>query len=92
MNEREKFEVWFDKEYSNYGCSYKKGYDAESDGYSSDFVDGRYQAWQARVPDGSVVVEREPTEEMYLAGFNAKSNGLNTVNIYKAMIEAGEVK
>lgn len=46
-SEKEKFEAWFEKEYSNYGSSYKNKYDAESDGYSSDFVDGCYQAWQA---------------------------------------------
>ena len=41
-------------------------------------------------PEGFVLVPKEPTEIMYLAGFDEKQMGGNIVNIYKAMIEAQE--
>lgn len=47
MSERELFEKWFDKEYSNYGNSYKKTYDDKNDLYGSQFVDERYDAYKA---------------------------------------------
>lgn len=50
--------------------------------------------WDAKaqaVPEGFVLVPREPTEIMYLAGFDEKQMGGNIVNIYKAMIEAQEL-
>lgn len=50
--------------------------------------------WQAAkanaVPDGHKLVPVEPSEAMYLSGFRAKQDGLNTIEIYKAMIEAQE--
>lgn len=48
--------------------------------------------WQAAkaTPEGFVLVPKEPTEIMYLAGFDEKQMGGNIVNIYKAMIEARE--
>jgi hypothetical protein len=42
-------------------------------------------------PEGFVLVPKEPTEIMYLAGFDEKQMGGNIVNIYKAMIEAQEL-
>lgn len=41
------FDEWFNKEYSNYGDSYKELYDENSDSYKSEFVDDRYGAFQA---------------------------------------------
>lgn len=41
------FDEWFDKEYSNYGNSYKKTYDEKHDIYGSQFVDERYDAYKA---------------------------------------------
>lgn len=35
---------------------------------------------------GYKLVPVEPSEEMYLAGFEAKQSGLNTIEIYKAMM------
>ena len=46
--------------------------------------------WQSRVPEGYVVVPVDPTEEMYLSGVKERSSGGNTVDVYKAMIEAVE--
>lgn len=48
-------------------------------------------AWQARVPEGYVVVPKEPKEAMVEAADNALINvDVGTIDIYKAMIEAVE--
>lgn len=65
MNERELFEKWFDKEYSNYGNSYKKTYDDKNDLYGSQFVDERYDAYKAGANrEGYKLVPLEPTQSM----------------------------
>ena len=53
-----------------------------------------WDLWQSAkaTPEGFVLVPKEPTEIMYLAGFDEKQMGGNVVNIYKAMIEAQEQK
>ena len=66
-----------------------------------DTVNGAYEAmwnlWQARVPEGYVVVPKEPTCEMVSEGFKEMCvvdmrdfSDESAVNIYKAMIEAVE--
>lgn len=66
-----------------------------------DTVNGAYEAmwslWQARVPEGYVVVPKEPTCEMVSEGFKEMCvvdmrdfSDESAVNIYKAMLEAQE--
>jgi hypothetical protein len=50
--------------------------------------------WQ-RVPEGCVVVPREPTDDMVKVGYANQDNGGPGIvyrGIYRAMIAAGEVK
>ena len=42
------------------------------------------------VPEGFVLVPKEPTEAMYIAGTDKRQSGGNTADVYKAMIEAQE--
>lgn len=92
MNERELFEKWFDKEYSNYGNSYKKTYDDKNDLYGSQFVDERYDAYKAGANrEGYKLVSLEPTERMLDSAYSSISDNLHYAdleNIYKAMIGA----
>jgi len=44
------------------------------------------------VPEGFVLVPKEPTEAMYIAGTDKRQSGGNTADVYKAMIEAQEQK
>ena len=56
-----------------------------------DDMEVAWTAWQASAQrEGYKLVPVNPTEEMYLAGFKAKQDGLNTIEIYKAMIGAIE--
>ena len=101
-NERELFEKWFDNEYSNYGCSYKKTYSHDDDGYHSDFVDGLYQAWQASAQrEGLVLVPVEPSEPAVKKLGNCIFDNFGTTKLevkgcailsYKTMIKEGSVK
>ena len=55
------------------------------------FVGGFKQAAKAQaVPEGFVLVPKEPTEAMYIAGTDKRQSGGNTADVYKAMIEAQE--
>lgn len=53
-----------------------------------------YEIWQqaqkVAVPDGYVVVPKEPTEEMLKTGLDYFQTGMWHDEIYKAMIEAQE--
>ena len=54
-----------------------------------------WSAWQAAkaqaIPEGFVVVPKEPTREMLIAADNCEINGKVTANIvYKAMIEVAQ--
>ena len=42
------------------------------------------------VPEGFVLVPKEPTEAMYIAGVDKRQSGGNTADVYKAMIKAQE--
>ncbi|KQX00139.1 hypothetical protein ASC84_19115 [Acinetobacter sp. Root1280] len=43
----DKFEEWFDSEYSNFGRKASTFYSADHDFYTSQFIDERYDAYQA---------------------------------------------
>ena len=52
-----------------------------------------WEAWQARVPEGYVVVPVDPTERMLDSAYSSISDNLHYAdleNIYKAMLEAVE--
>ena len=53
--------------------------------------DAARMAWNARVPEGCVIVPIEPTEEMLNEAFNIASvQSLAAMAIYKAMIQAAQ--
>ena len=57
------------------------------------YLMGAWMAWQEKaqaVPEGFVLVPKEPTKEMIAAGFNELIHGESEIAIYKAMIEAQE--
>jgi len=58
--------------------------------YAANEIDRLRAKLAKATPEGFVLVPKEPTEIMYLAGFDEKQMGGNIVNIYKAMIEAQE--
>ena len=70
----------------------EEGYDLCQDSYLLDVlvergIDiGKIQA----VSEGFVLVPKEPTEAMYIAGADKRQSGGNTADVYKAMIEAQE--
>jgi len=51
---------------------------------------GLEEAKAQAVPEGFVLVPKEPTEAMYIAGTDKRQSGGNTADVYKAMIEAQE--
>lgn len=81
------FEEWFDKE---------GGYDGSFDTYES----AAEAAWDARVPEGYVLVPVEPTEKMLTAAWETYFRNDNftyhcyetyeIIAVYKAMIEAAQ--
>ena len=73
------FEEWFMKEI------------ADDDGdYNKPVYEAAKWAWQARVPEGYVVVPKEPTREMMQAVVDEVKKSGHLVDFYKAMIEAVE--
>ena len=82
--EREFFEDWLKKEYPMIHQWYSDGLEEWKTKVEYMFV-----AWQARVPEGYVVVPVEPTRKMEMAGMNAGA-GFVSKSIYKAMLEAVE--
>ena len=60
--------------------------------YAQDKVATAYAMWQARVPEGYVVVPVDPTEDMIMAGCmeHGGYDVIDSKSIYKAMIEAVE--
>ncbi|MEG2269366.1 MAG: hypothetical protein RSC68_34210 [Acinetobacter sp.] len=59
-------------------------------------IDQGWKLWQAataqRVPEGFVLVPKEPTEEMLSAGYESKEKTNNLKINYRAMVEAQEQK
>lgn len=102
MSNREEFEklpriagilvetgVYYSHINERYTSYYEKGHES----YLCGFVNGAWHAWQARVPEGYIVVPKEPTKEMLIAADNCVIDGkVTSHNIYKAMIEAAENK
>lgn len=85
MNERELFEEWHYKEYSDNleWCESKKEY--------KDYIDeAMWQAWQASANrQGYKLVPVEPNDNMKLAAYKQYDTGLSSMaDIYKAMIGA----
>lgn len=64
--------------------------------FAAVYISGAWMAWQAAkaqaVPEGFVVVPKEPTEAMHQAGQNIVTFGGGYDDIYGAMIEAQEPK
>ena len=91
MSNREAFEEW-------YSGTYRETIHILPNGqYASLRQQHSWDAWQARVPEGYVVVPKEPTCEMVSEGFKEMCvvdmrdfSDESAVNIYKAMLEAQE--
>ena len=91
MRNREAFEEW-------YSGTYRETIHILPNGqYASLRQQHSWDAWQARVPEGYVVVPKEPTCEMVSEGFKEMCvvdmrdfSDESAVNIYKAMLEAQE--
>lgn len=80
MNELEMFEAYMKKEHSFI--------DAKSEAYAA-----MRNLWKSRVPEGYVVVPREPSAKMVEIGKKYHSYNEfedDVVDIYKAMVEAVE--
>ena len=60
--------------------------------YYNSFMQEKWELWQARVPEGYVVVPVEPSEDMIMAGCmeHGGYDVIDSKSIYKAMIEAVE--
>jgi hypothetical protein len=60
--------------------------------YAQDKVATAYAMWQSRVPEGYVVVPKEPSEDMIMAGCmeHGGYDVIDSKSIYKSMIEAVE--
>ncbi len=91
--ERELFEEWYSGTYRETTHILPNGQ------YSSLRQQHSWDAWQARVPEGYVVVPKEPSAELvnhghqvFLGHFNegGQTGGRSLYFAYKAMIEAVE--
>ena len=60
--------------------------------YYNSFMQEKWELWQARVPEGYVVVPVDPSEDMIMAGCmeHGGYDVIDSKSIYKAMIEAQE--
>ena len=75
-----------------------KNLDAAKHGFEDDMLNMAWEMWSSAkhsvkdqaVPEGFVLVPKEPTEAMYIAGTDKRQSGGNTADVYKAMIEAQE--
>ena len=81
--EREFFEDWLKKEYPMIHQWYSDGLEEWKTKVEYMFV-----AWQARVPEGYVVVPVEINDEIESAMFSSVARGEMPCDIYKAMIGA----
>lgn len=97
MTEREAFENWYCKNHTGLKQSDLAKFRTLS-GYSfsgSLKINISWETWQAAknqaVPDGFVVVPKEPTDAMIKAGYkHCEMTGILPHSFYKAMIEAQE--
>ena len=84
MRNREAFEEW-------YSGTYRETIHILPNGqYASLRQQHSWDAWQARVPEGYVVVPVEPSEDMIMAGCmeHGGYDVIDSKSIYKAMIGA----
>ena len=66
--------------------------------FEDDMLNMAWEMWSSAkhsvkaqaVLEGFVLVPKEPTEAMYIAGADKRQSGGNTADVYKAMIEAQE--
>ena len=93
--ERELFEDWC--HINDEFCTHR--YTDNCQEYSDDYTQSAWLAWQARVPEGYVVVPKEPSADLvnhghqvFLGHFNegGQTGGRSLYFAYKAMIEAVE--
>ena len=58
--------------------------------YYNSFMQEKWELWQARVPEGYVVVPVEPSEDMIMAGCmeHGGYDVIDSKSIYKSMIES----
>ena len=91
IQEKKDFEIAFENKLGAHCCQF----DLDEDGNYEDrdtlcgwhmWLEAKAQA----VPEGFVLVPKEPTEAMYIAGTDKRQSGGNTADVYKAMIEAQE--
>ena len=103
QKEREAFESWHYEQYllenPNIDISNAKYiYDyAHKNALVYQLKESHFTAWQAAkaqaIPEGFVLVPKEPTQEMLIAADNCAIDGKVTANnIYKAMLAAQEPK
>ena len=100
QKERESFDEWHYNQYllenPNIDISNAKYiYDyAHKNELVYQLKESHFLAWQAAkaqaVPDGFVLVPKEPTQEMLIAGRDMVTFGCGYDDVYKAMIEAQE--
>ena len=95
---REAFEAWFESRYDAHFMQFALDLDL----YVDKHTQASWEAWQAAkaqaVPDGFVVVPKEPTQELlnkmqdfFVGAFeNGLTGGQSMHCAYKAMIEAQE--
>ena len=83
--ERELFEAWAKKE-TNWDLYWSENIKQ----YMDHQTNGAWFAWQARVPEGYVVVPVEINDEIESAMFSSVARGEMPCDIYKAMLEAVE--
>ena len=77
-----------------------KKWDEAKHVFEDDMLNMAWEMWSSAkhsvkaqaVPEGFVLVPKEPTEAMYIAGTDKRQSGGNTADVYKAMIEAQEQK
>lgn len=94
QKEREAFEAWFESHYDAHFMQFA----LDLDMYVDKHTQTCWEAWQAAkaVPDGFVVVPKEPTPKMidatwdYDGEIQEMSHNTRNAFIYKAMIEAQE--
>ena len=84
MRNREAFEEW-------YSGTYRETIHILPNGqYASLRQQHSWDAWQSRVPEGYVVVPKEPTIEKMQAVVDEVKKSGHLVDFYKAMLEAVE--
>lgn len=87
---REAFEAWFESRYDAHFMQFA----LDLDMYADKHTQTCWEAWQAAkakaIPDGFVLVPKEPTKEMLIAGRDMVTFGCGYDDVYKAMIEAQE--